>query len=75
MYQSVSYATKSNRGQTKVSIATLSAYHSSNNFIDPAEFIPERWIDDSPVRERYANDRKEVFQPFSTGPRNCIGKK
>ncbi|KAF3040909.1 hypothetical protein E8E12_006216 [Didymella heteroderae] len=60
---------------TKVSISMLSAYHSPSNFTNPTNFIPERWIDGAPGQERYAHDRKEVFQPFSTGPRNCIGKK
>jgi cytochrome P450 len=53
----------------------LSANHSPSNFTDPAKFVPERWLDDTSEYERYANDRREVFQPFSVGPRNCIGKK
>jgi cytochrome P450 len=33
--------------------------------------VPERWLPDT----GYDSDRKGVFQPFSFGPRNCIGKK
>ncbi|RYP50574.1 hypothetical protein DL769_010934 [Monosporascus sp. CRB-8-3] len=45
-------------------------YHSSKNFTLPESFIPERWLGDP----RFANDNKDVFQPFSFGPRNCLGK-
>jgi cytochrome P450 len=43
------------------------------NFSSPNEFIPERWIDTE--NPRFASDRKEIFEPFSYGARNCIGKK
>ncbi|KAJ4235444.1 hypothetical protein NW757_013555 [Fusarium falciforme] len=42
-----------------------------NNFTDPETFIPERWLGDP----RFANDKTDALQPFSYGPRNCIGKK
>ena len=38
---------------------------------DPEEFVPERWLGDP----RFDSDKKEALQPFSVGPRNCIGKK
>lgn len=46
-------------------------YRSAKNFRDPWSFIPERWTGD----ERFATDEKQAFQPFSFGPRNCLGKK
>lgn len=49
-------------------------FHSSRNFTDPLKFIPERWLD-GPDSKRFAKDRVQAFQPFSVGPRNCIGKK
>ncbi|KAK7416664.1 hypothetical protein QQZ08_011930 [Neonectria magnoliae] len=58
-------------GGTKVEVWQWASYHNPANFIRPDEFIPERWLGD-PL---FANDRKEAFQPFSVGPRNCIGKK
>ncbi|KAL1625079.1 hypothetical protein SLS56_007506 [Neofusicoccum ribis] len=54
---------------------TYTAYHSPVNFKDPLSFIPERWIADDPAAAEFENDRKAVLQPFSYGPRNCIGKK
>lgn len=35
-------------------------------------FIPERFLGEDP---RYANDCLSLMEPFSVGPRNCIGKK
>ncbi|PSN74548.1 benzoate 4-monooxygenase cytochrome P450 [Corynespora cassiicola Philippines] len=59
---------------TRVSVAQYAAYRSPLNFKDPLLFVPERWITDDPQSEKYASDRRDVFQPFSYGPRNCIGK-
>lgn len=57
--------------QTVVSVTQLAAYQSSANFTDPDQFIPERFLDDP----RFVDDSKTVLQPFSFGPRNCIGRK
>ncbi|KAI1453806.1 benzoate 4-monooxygenase cytochrome P450 [Annulohypoxylon moriforme] len=40
-----------------------------SHFRDAKKFVPERWLGD----ERYAEDLRETFQPFSSGPLNCIG--
>ncbi|CAG9996205.1 unnamed protein product [Clonostachys byssicola] len=45
--------------------------HNPKFFKDPDSFVPERWLGDP----RYDSDKKGAFQPFSVGPRNCIGKK
>lgn len=45
-------------------------YRSPENFVLPDSFIPERWLGDA----RFANDRKDAFQPFLFGARNCIGR-
>jgi cytochrome P450 len=52
-----------------VSVSHWSCYHSAENFRDPDKFVPERWLGD----ERYKDDRKKALQPFSLGPRNCLG--
>ncbi|KAJ6131840.1 hypothetical protein N7471_007055, partial [Penicillium samsonianum] len=56
---------------TVVNISHWSAYRSEVNFSTPDEFIPDRWLGNS----RFDGDAKDVFQPFSVGPRSCIGKK
>lgn len=57
--------------QTRVFVSQYPAYMSPANFKDPESFIPERWL---PGTE-YNDDRRDVLQPFSIGPRNCLGKK
>lgn len=58
--------------QTTLDVFGWAMSRSSRNFTDPEKFIPERWSSENP---RYPNDRLEGSQPFSVGPRNCIGKK
>jgi len=57
-------------GGTTVSVGMWAASHNAANWRDPDEFIPERWIDGS-----YSQDVKKATQPFSLGPRACLGKK
>lgn len=38
-----------------------------DNFHDPETFDPERWITEN-------SDKKRASQPFSLGPRQCIGR-
>ena len=56
----------------RVAVHQSAAYRSSCNFYQPMSFIPERWLPDAP--REFANDDKAVLQPFSVGPRNCIGR-
>ena len=60
-------------GGTSVAVPQYASYHSEKNFFEPKTFVPERWLPNPP--EAYKNDNFEIFQPFSTGPRGCIGKK
>ena len=59
-----------------MNVYQLAAYSSSTNFSQPESFIPERWLSDTDpdYRNFAAQDHKDVFQPFSVGPKNCIGK-
>jgi cytochrome P450 len=57
--------------QTYVEVWQWALFRNPNYWKQPEEFIPERWIGDP----KFANDRRESFQPFSAGPRNCVGKK
>jgi Cytochrome P450 len=57
--------------KTVVGIPHRAAFRSAKNFADPLSFKPERWL---PQKDgKYDNDNEQVFQPFSTGPRNCLG--
>ena len=59
--------------QTCGGVHQSATYQSSANFTNPKSFSPERWLQEVP--KPYRNDRKDALQPFSVGPRNCIGKR
>ena len=61
--------------QTTISVPHHTAYQSPTNFTSPTTFAPERWLS-SPEKHAGAfdGDNKKAFNPFSTGPRNCLGK-
>lgn len=60
---------------TVVSVPNLAAYMSERNFKNAHKFVPERWEKDDESRGIYKDDDRKVLQPFSFGPRNCIGRK
>lgn len=52
---------------TLVSTQIWGSHHDPRYWHEPDAFIPERWIGDG------FGDRKEAFNPFSSGPRACLG--
>lgn len=65
-------------GGTVVSFAPLAAYTNDNVFERALDFIPERWLA-VPVAPKGKcaqdfKDKKDAFEPFSYGPRGCIGR-
>lgn len=60
-------------GNTTVGVHQWSAYRSEQNFYKPEQFLPERWLPDAP--EAFANDQRDVLQPFHIGPRGCLGRR
>ena len=56
-------------GGVTVSVGPWAAAHNPLQFREPDLFIPERWIDSA-----YDTDVKAASQPFSLGPRGCIGR-
>ncbi|OLL25306.1 Isotrichodermin C-15 hydroxylase [Neolecta irregularis DAH-3] len=55
-----------------VSVAPYAISRDTRYFTRPENFIPERWID--PGFERDQTLGKLAFQPFSLGPRGCLGR-
>ncbi|KAK6952190.1 hypothetical protein Daesc_006723 [Daldinia eschscholtzii] len=54
-----------------VSIPIFAASRSPQNWLEPDSFIPERWTGEDP---QFNDDKRDASQPFSFGPRNCIGR-
>ncbi|KAL2022266.1 hypothetical protein VTK56DRAFT_5876 [Thermocarpiscus australiensis] len=62
-------------GGTGLDIWPYAMNHCSRNFTEPEKFIPERWLaEDEYQGHRFDKRRHAALQPFSVGPRNCIGK-
>jgi cytochrome P450 len=61
--------------QVSVSVPHYSTFRSHKNFVEPDSFLPERWLEGNEKDSRFACDRREALQPFSFGPRACIGRK
>ncbi|KAI7787288.1 benzoate 4-monooxygenase cytochrome p450 [Diaporthe eres] len=62
--------------RTRVGVHQSSAGLSASNFAQPESFAPERWLPSSsqdPSSPFYA-DKRDAIQPFSYGPRNCVGR-
>lgn len=57
--------------QTVLTVWQYCLYHRHGIFVQPEAFVPERWLG----HEDFVGDHKEAFQPFSYGPRNCLGRK
>ncbi|TEA10390.1 Cytochrome P450 monooxygenase aclL [Colletotrichum sidae] len=57
-------------GGYSVGVHHLAVNRSPRNFRDHDGFRPERWLGDA----RFESDARTAAQPFSFGPRNCIGK-
>lgn len=52
------------------------AGRSEQNFAQPNEFRPERWLVNSKTQDSpFAEDKLNASQPFSLGMRSCLGQK
>lgn len=59
-------------GGTAVGVHQLASGQAEWNFGRATEFIPERWLEQS-LGTPFARDDRASRQPFSYGPRSCIG--
>lgn len=61
---------------THLGVHQMSTNWSPDNFSQAAAFHPERWLPFAPTDadSPFYNDNRDARQPFSVGPRNCIGK-
>ncbi|KAH9879749.1 hypothetical protein J1614_001772, partial [Plenodomus biglobosus] len=61
---------------TFITVHQWAVNHNARNFALPEAFRPERWLSpDHPFYDpQFITDKKSAFEPFSFGPRNCIGK-
>lgn len=62
---------------TIVEVQNWSMNHSSMHWEDPWAFKPERFLHGAAAGsgKKSMGDNMEAFNPFSTGPRNCLGRK
>ncbi|EED15853.1 benzoate 4-monooxygenase cytochrome P450, putative [Talaromyces stipitatus ATCC 10500] len=60
---------------TTVGVNHFACYHDQRNFHRPNQFLPERWIPSAEDKTSpFSHDQRNCLQPFSLGPRNCLGK-
>ena len=55
---------------TPVLLNTFGIHHNGNNWPNPNEFLPERWLNDD---GKTLKTHKECFMPFGALPRYCVG--
>ncbi|RYP60732.1 hypothetical protein DL769_007993 [Monosporascus sp. CRB-8-3] len=55
---------------TVVAVWQWAINHNPKYWTEPMSYAPERFLGDP----RYKGDRVEAMQPFSTGPRKCLGQ-
>ncbi|THC96957.1 hypothetical protein EYZ11_003565 [Aspergillus tanneri] len=59
---------------TTVGVHQHAAYHCRSNFHRSNEFCPERWLPQArESKSPFAKDQLGVVNPFSYGPRTCLG--
>jgi cytochrome P450 len=55
-----------------IGINQYAMFRYPGNFANPDAFVPERVLQADPM---WKGDKRDALQPFSYGPRNCIGRK
>ncbi|KAI1213965.1 cytochrome P450 [Annulohypoxylon truncatum] len=62
--------------RTPVSIQAYTMSRDPTYFHSPSSFEPERWLPEASTNPQspFFKDRRGAVQPFSVGPRNCLGQ-
>lgn len=58
--------------QTCIGVHQYASSHNAKFYHNPNNFEPARWLPSPPAP--YDQDQLDAHQPFSIGPRNCLGK-
>ncbi|RAL06942.1 cytochrome P450, partial [Aspergillus homomorphus CBS 101889] len=60
----------------EVATCVYSIHHNPEIYPQPFKFVPERWLGPEATPEPYRSEYSPfaAFNPFSIGPRSCIGK-
>ena len=61
-------------GGYDVGTCIYAIHHNEDYFPTSFEFLPERWLPGYDLSEEKPAAGKEAFNPFSIGPRACIGR-
>ncbi|KAI1761905.1 cytochrome P450 [Hypoxylon sp. FL1150] len=63
-------------GGTPVSIQAYTMNRDPALFHRPTSFLPERWLPaaGTDTNSPFLNDQRQAIQPFSVGPRSCMGQ-
>ncbi|KAF2181847.1 cytochrome P450 [Zopfia rhizophila CBS 207.26] len=57
-----------------VGVPIYSIHHRDDYYPDPFNFNPDRWLVEKEGASQQVLDQYAAYNPFSTGPRSCMGK-
>ena len=61
-------------GGYDVGVPIYSIHHKEDVFADPFNYNPERWLIEKDMDNKQVSDMYTAYNPFSVGPRSCMGK-
>ncbi|KAL6882176.1 cytochrome P450 [Trichoderma longibrachiatum] len=61
---------------TTLTVFQMATYHNPKHWAEADSYLPERWLPKShPLYDdKFKDDNRATFKPFSYGPRDCLGK-
>lgn len=61
-------------GGCDVGVPIYSIHHKEEIYSDPFTYNPERWLVEKDTGNQQVSDMYAAYNPFSVGPRSCMGK-